>query len=65
MSRIYITPRPGFVMRDPLNPAVQFAADGEWRTDSPAYRRLARVGDVVISDGPPAPAPVKPARNAS
>lgn len=58
MPRIYVTPADGKKFRDPLAPAVQFPAEGDWREDSPAYRRLARTGDAIITDGPAA----KPAK---
>lgn len=52
MSRIYVTPAAGKKFRDPLNPSVQMPPEGDWREDSIAYRRLARSGDAIISDGP-------------
>ena len=53
MARIYVTPREGLSPRDPLQPAVRIPATGDWREDSPAYRRLQASGDVVITDHEP------------
>ena len=50
--RFFVTPKPGLSIRDPLNPAVRLPAEGDWREDSTAWRRLARTGDVVITAGP-------------
>ena len=52
MARIYVTPRAGLTPRDPLQLDKRIPAEGDWREDSIAYRRLARTGDVTISDGP-------------
>jgi len=60
MSRIYVTPAAGKTFRDPLNPSVQFPAEGDWREDLPAYHRLRRSGDATITAGPAA-APSEPA----
>jgi hypothetical protein len=51
--RVYVTPRPGLSIRDPLNPAVRFPAEGDWREDATAYRRLEAKGDVTISTKAP------------
>ena len=54
--RIFITPRKGLSIRDPLDPEVRLPEDGDWRDDSRAYRRLARAGDITISQTGPAKA---------
>ncbi len=62
--RIHVTPRAGLSVRDPMHPergaipAAGMAAD-----DNSAWRRLARAGDVTITD-PAAEAPAAP-RSAS
>lgn len=58
--RIYVTPRAGLKVRDPLRPQDGYLPDeGAFREDGAAYRRLAAAGDVTISDGPPASAPAR------
>lgn len=59
MARIYVTPRAGISPRDPLQPDKRIPADGAWREDGVAYRRLERTGDVIITDGPAQAEPAK------
>ncbi len=48
--RIYVTPRAGLLVRDPSAPARGYLpAGGAWREDGQSWRRLAAVGDVIIS----------------
>ena len=59
--RIYVTPRPGRRVRDPLNPASVLPAEGAYKNDNKAWRRLAKAGDCDISDRPASPAAAPPA----
>lgn len=61
MAKIYCTPAAGKTFRDPCAPEVQFPPEGDWRDDKPAYRRLERTRDLIITDGPAAAAG-KPAK---
>lgn len=62
--RIYVTPRAGLQVRDPHRPADgHLPAEGAFKDDSHAWRRLERAGDVVITDGPAKARPAKPAQS--
>jgi hypothetical protein len=62
MQRIFVTPRAGLKVRDPHRPADGYLpADGAWKEDSSAWRRLARAGDVIVATE----ATMKPAARAA
>ena len=51
--RIYVTPRAGLKVRDPMRPADgHLPPEGKFAEDSSAWRRLAKAGDVIISSEP-------------
>lgn len=48
--RIFVTPRAGLKVRDPINPAAgPLPAEGAWKEDGSHWRRLARAGDVIVA----------------
>ncbi len=53
-TRVLVTPRAGFLLRNPTDPTRRIAAEGEVMIDSIALRRLERDGDVTIKPEPAA-----------
>lgn len=49
-KRVRVTPREGYRVRDPANPAHRIEAGGEVMLDSLALRRLESAGDITITD---------------
>ena len=47
--RIFVTPRPGILVRDPRNLSEQLPAEGAWVIDHVQWRRHERDGDVTVS----------------
>jgi hypothetical protein len=48
--RIFVTPRAGLKVRDPHRPGDGYLpAEGAWKEDSSAWRRLAKTGDVIVA----------------
>jgi len=53
--RIYVTPRAGLKVRNPMRPADGYLpADGKAVEDGSAWRRLEKAGDVTIGKEPKA-----------
>ena len=54
-KRIYVAPAAGKEPRSPFPPYEEIPAEGYGRTDAPAWHRLKKFGDVVITDQAPQP----------
>jgi len=61
-ERIFVRPAEGKTPRSPLPPYERLPAEGGWRIDAAAWRRLEKAGDVVITKSDPAERPAAKAK---
>lgn len=62
-KRIYVVPRAGLVVRDPIT-GDKIPPEGEWKNDGPAWRRLSapkrgKPADITIHSKEPSSAAAK------